>query len=91
VRGATKDELLYRGRELLDHIDVIVSGSALLYDATVNPDPVAKEIALRWVRSKSLVPQAQAANRQDWKSAARVDKEIFLGFSDGEAQKVSKL
>tara|TARA_R110002003_G_scaffold141_33_gene13155 strand:- start:9651 stop:11666 length:2016 start_codon:yes stop_codon:yes gene_type:complete len=91
VRGATKDELLYRGRELLDHIDAIVSGSALLYDATVNPDPVAKEIALRWVRSKSLVPQVQAANRQDWKSAARVDKEIFLGLSDGEAQKVSKL
>ncbi|KAH7073464.1 hypothetical protein BKA63DRAFT_566657 [Paraphoma chrysanthemicola] len=91
VSGATKDELLYRGRELLDHIEVIVSGAALLYDATVNPDSIAHEIAVRWVQSKSLTAQTVPESRRDWKSTVRVDKEIFLGSSEVESQKASKL
>ncbi|KAF2033400.1 hypothetical protein EK21DRAFT_108868 [Setomelanomma holmii] len=91
VRGATKDELLYRGRELLDHIHVIVSGSALLYDATVNPDTTTNEIAIRWVRSKSLRSVASTTTQSDWKSTVQTDKAIFLGFTDGEVNQASKL
>lgn len=91
VSGATKDELLYRGRELLEHIEAIVSGAALLYDATVNPDSIAHEIAVRWVQSKSLTAQTVPESRRDWKSTVRVDREIFLGSSEAESQKASKL
>ncbi|KAF2826573.1 hypothetical protein CC86DRAFT_370526 [Ophiobolus disseminans] len=73
VLGSQKEELLYRGRELLDHIDVIVSGSVLMFDASVNPDPIAQEIATRWVQSRS-----SAIPSTNWIDS-KLDKEIFLG------------
>jgi alkylation response protein AidB-like acyl-CoA dehydrogenase len=78
VGGAQKEELLYRGRELLDHVDAIVSSVAMLHDSTVNPDTIARKIATRWVQSKALVPDS-AVSRSDWSETVKVDRKIFLG------------
>lgn len=88
VHGATKEQLLYHGRELLDHIEPIVSSSTLLYDATINPSPTSEAIATRWVQSKALVPRT-ATLEQKWADAVKVDKCIFLG--EAEQHKSSKL
>ncbi|OAL55254.1 hypothetical protein IQ07DRAFT_582764 [Pyrenochaeta sp. DS3sAY3a] len=90
VDGAQKEELLYRGREILDHIEAIVSGAVVLYDAWVRPDPVARIIAIRWVHSKALVPEKVHAGG-NWKDVVQVDKSIFLGTPCGEAQAQAKL
>lgn len=86
VLGAQKEELLYRGRDLLDHIEVIVSGSVLMFDASVNQDPIAQEIARRWVQSRT--PASPFTN---WITTSKLDKEIFLGAtlekSDSQALK----
>jgi alkylation response protein AidB-like acyl-CoA dehydrogenase len=78
VSGAQKEELLYRGRELLDHIEVIVSSAAMLHDATVNSNTIAQEIATRWVQSKALAPGA-AVSRLNLSEAVKADRSIFLG------------
>lgn len=90
VRGAQKEELLYHGRELLDHIEAIVSGAVVMYDAWVNPDPIARVIAVRWVHSKSLAPQI-AHTKPNWKEKVQVDRTIFLGPSREEAQEQARL
>jgi alkylation response protein AidB-like acyl-CoA dehydrogenase len=81
VHGASKQELLYRGRELLDHIEVIVSSSTLMYDATVNPTLVAEQIAKRWVQSKTLGPNTSIGS-QSWEETVKMDKSIFLGHQE---------
>jgi alkylation response protein AidB-like acyl-CoA dehydrogenase len=78
VRAAQKEQLLYRGRELLDHIEAIVSGLTLIYDATVQPDSVAEAVAMRWVQSRALVPRA-AASEGNWTDTVKIDRSIFLG------------
>jgi alkylation response protein AidB-like acyl-CoA dehydrogenase len=88
VRGAEKEELLYRGRELLDHIEVIASSLGLMYDATVNPEPVVEEMAMRWVQSKALGHDEATAQRT-WNETLKLDKSIFLG--EEAAVKRSKL
>jgi alkylation response protein AidB-like acyl-CoA dehydrogenase len=78
IGEAQKEELLYRGRELLDHIEAIVSSVAMLHDATVNPNTVAGEIAMRWVRSITVVPEP-AVRRADWTEDVKIARSIFLG------------
>ncbi|KAH7371939.1 hypothetical protein BKA66DRAFT_423460 [Pyrenochaeta sp. MPI-SDFR-AT-0127] len=90
VRGASKEELLYHGRELLDHIEAIVSGAVVMYDAWVNPDPIVRVIAVRWVHSRALVPQVAHA-KLNWVDKVQVDRTIFLGTSNAEAQGQAKL
>lgn len=91
VKGTQKEQLLYLGRELLGHIDAIVCGSVLVYDASVNPRFVAQEIATRYVQSKALPRQKQAGLTDDWVRAAQVDKIIFLGGEGKEMPGLSKL
>jgi alkylation response protein AidB-like acyl-CoA dehydrogenase len=90
IDGRGKEELLYHGRTILDHVDAIVSGTVLLYDATVNPSFIAQEIARRWVRSKNL-RDLETDNLLSWKDAVRIDKSIFLGTSSVEAQRLGRL
>ncbi|KAH6642472.1 hypothetical protein C7974DRAFT_303634 [Boeremia exigua] len=90
VEGKTKDELLYRGREILDHLEAVVAGAVLLYDATASPGFVAQEIARRWVRSKGL-KETEPDGVVSWKESVRIDKSIFLGTSSVEAQRLEKL
>jgi hypothetical protein len=88
VRAAEKEELLYRGRQLLDHVEVIVGSVAFMYDATINPEPVVEEMAMRWVQSKVLRPNVATAQRI-WMETVKLDKNIFLG--EESASKQSKL
>ncbi|CAO2648197.1 Nn.00g074640.m01.CDS01 [Neocucurbitaria sp. VM-36] len=90
VRGAPKEELLYRGREILEHIEAVVSGAVVMYDACVNPDPIARVVAVRWVRSKTASPRAVPGSR-DWRETVQTDKSIFLGPSFTAAQSQAKL
>ncbi|KAF2015357.1 hypothetical protein BU24DRAFT_421650 [Aaosphaeria arxii CBS 175.79] len=86
VNKADKEELLYRGRELLDHIEVIVSGAVLIYDATINRDDVASVIASRWIASRD--PTSQSRSSQNWKEDVVLDRKIFLGNEAAPRQKL---
>ena len=74
----SKDELLFRGRELLEHVEAIFCAVLLLHDACVDGDEVAGEIARRWIRSKAedknLLPPPG-----NWKDESIMDRKIFLG------------
>jgi alkylation response protein AidB-like acyl-CoA dehydrogenase len=78
VVNVPKEELLYHGRDILEHIEVIVGSAVLMYDAQANPDAVAHEIAVRWIRMKALSPQKDTRS-QNWKDLSSMDRRIFLG------------
>lgn len=90
IKSKGKEELLYRGREILDHLEAVVSGTVLLYDATANPTFIAQEIARRWVRSTAL-KRMEVDSLLSWKDAVRIDKCIFLGTSSVKAQRLENL
>ncbi|KAI4701752.1 hypothetical protein J4E89_010596 [Alternaria sp. Ai002NY15] len=90
VQNAKKEELLYRGREILQHLEVIASSVALMYDAQANPDAVAQEIAARWIHLKALSPQTQPRS-QNWKDLSSMDKRIFLGTTEAAVGVSAKL
>ncbi|KAL1607586.1 hypothetical protein SLS59_002555 [Nothophoma quercina] len=90
IKSKGKEELLYRGREILDHLEAVVSGTVLLYDATANPTFIAQEIARRWVRSTDL-KRVEVDSLLPWKDAVRIDKCIFLGTSSVKAQRLENL
>lgn len=78
VRDSSKELLLYRGREILKHIEVIVCSCLLMFDASVDYDEVAMAIASRWVRSKAK-NGSENPSAGNWKDEARLDAMIFLG------------
>lgn len=86
--STTKEELLYRGREILEHIEIIVCGCLLMHDATTNPSEVAALTASRWLQSKSGNKFGGVA---DWRENVRLDKKIFLGDVDSKAPIPGKL
>ena len=90
VQGADKQQLLYNGRDILNHLEAIVSSAVVMYDAWINPEPIAHMVAVRWVRSKALNLQA-VQSPHDWKTTVQMDKAIFLGHSDADASGQSKL
>jgi hypothetical protein len=90
VQGGQREELLYCGREMLEHIEVVVSGAVLMLDATVNPGEVAQELARRWVRSTALTPEL-GLSRRAWQETARLDRSIFLGDLEAGMQRPGKL
>jgi len=90
VQSSTKETLLYRGREILDHIEAIVCGCLLMYDATVAPDDVAASIASRWVSSKALGGQVTRFS-DPYEKLVLMDRRIFLGDHDLPIQIQGKL
>lgn len=82
-----KEELLWRGRELLEHVAVIVCSCLLMYDASSDGDGIAIEVASRWTRSKALQGTRIPAKGTDWHRESAIDKRIFLG----EATLLSKI
>ena len=90
TREASKDDLLYRGRRILDHIEVIVCSCLLMYDATVNSSDVATAIASRWVRSKTTA-SIDAGSSSNWKESVKLDKAIFLGEDVTKIRELGKL
>ncbi|KAI4610102.1 uncharacterized protein J4E87_010858 [Alternaria ethzedia] len=90
VHNAQKEELLYRGREILQHLEIIASSVTLMYDAQANPDAVAQEITVRWIHLKALSPQTHARS-QNWKELSSMDKRIFLGTTEAAVGVSAKL
>jgi alkylation response protein AidB-like acyl-CoA dehydrogenase len=90
VQSSTREILLYRGREILDHIEAIVCGCLLMYDATVAPDDVAASIASRWVSSKALGGQVTRFS-DPYEKLVLMDRRIFLGDHDLPIQIQGKL
>ncbi|KAI4958056.1 hypothetical protein J4E86_003651 [Alternaria arbusti] len=90
VHNAQKEELLYRGRGILQHLEVIASSVALMYDAQADPDAVAQEIAVRWIHLKALSPQTHPRS-QNWKELSSMDKRIFLGTTEAAVGVSAKL
>ncbi|KAF2105586.1 hypothetical protein BDV96DRAFT_592222 [Lophiotrema nucula] len=88
IKKADREELLYRGREILGHLEVVVTGCLLIHDAMSSKEDVARAVAERWIRSKSLEPARR--NSRNWRMEVDMDKRIFLG-DEGEAQVRGKL
>lgn len=62
-----------------------------MYDACVDDDEVATEIARRWAWSKVL-PGSLRQEQSEWRSQVAMDKKIFLGpGSEGVAELWGKL
>ncbi|KAK5451497.1 hypothetical protein LTS15_008262 [Exophiala xenobiotica] len=74
-------ELLRRGREILEHIEAVTCTCLLMYDACTDGDEVATEVARRWVRSIALPPDVVRLQGIDgvWQQDVEMDKRIFLG------------
>ncbi|KAH7034778.1 uncharacterized protein B0I36DRAFT_316927 [Microdochium trichocladiopsis] len=82
VAAVKKDpgELEYRGRDLLEHLEVLTSAVVLLWDAQTDKDEVAGHIATQYVWSRVVVAQScYARPSSDWKTSAAIDRMIFLG------------
>ncbi|KAF2250728.1 hypothetical protein BU26DRAFT_269134 [Trematosphaeria pertusa] len=90
VDGRQREDLLYCGREILEHIEAIVCACLLMYDASVSHDATAAEIAKRWVQSKALSPRPKPSGRQ-WKDEVSLDRNIFLGSQSRQRQVLEKL
>jgi alkylation response protein AidB-like acyl-CoA dehydrogenase len=76
TRDATKDELLFKGRDILEHLETIVCSVLLLHDAKSDRDEEAAEIARRWIRSRTPTDLRRPS---DWRHETTMDKRIFLG------------
>ncbi|PYI06698.1 hypothetical protein BO78DRAFT_109513 [Aspergillus sclerotiicarbonarius CBS 121057] len=73
-----KAELLWRGREIIGHVQAIVCSCLLMYDACVDGDDVALTVASRYVRSHAGY---ELQSSSQWHSEALKDKKVFLGAS----------
>ncbi|KAI2696744.1 hypothetical protein CBS147317_9079 [Penicillium roqueforti] len=80
TQSTNRDELLWRDREILQHIAAIVSSCLVLYDASSDGDERATQIASRWVRSQALAGTKDAL-KSSWQHESAIDRLIFLGES----------
>jgi hypothetical protein len=90
VGGAPREELLYRGRDILGHVEVVVCACLLVYDATENPSPIADEAARRWIRLNSCGKHL-ALNNRGREHLVRMDRSVFLGSEDDLLTSAAKL
>lgn len=83
VRTMELSPLQRIGRMFLDHIEAVVCACLLMFDATVDGDEVAVEIARRWVRLTALPVDAVKIQDEDATSNPSgeldLDRRIFLG------------
>ncbi|KAJ6128094.1 hypothetical protein N7471_009311 [Penicillium samsonianum] len=85
TQNISREELLWRGRDILQHIAGIVSSCLLIYDASTDGNERATQIASRWVRSQAPTG-ADSASKFSWQHESATDQLIFLG----EATPVSR-
>lgn len=78
LQGIDKGSMHWKGREILEGIEVVVVACLLMYDACTDLDDVAVAVATRWVRSE-VSPSRYFARRDDRNKEQQLDKEIFLG------------
>ncbi|KAB8342963.1 hypothetical protein FH972_022558 [Carpinus fangiana] len=79
IRGRSAPELLYRGRELLERLSWTVVTALLVADSGRDKNPIALEVAERWLAKKDDV-LAQSMSKQPWKEQARLDREIVFSL-----------
>ena len=72
-------QLEYSGRWLLEHLEVLTAGSLLLYDATLDREEVASNVAIRYISMKVAGEDRLQMDDVDLESEAIIDRKIFLG------------
>ncbi|KAF2640463.1 hypothetical protein P280DRAFT_489978 [Massarina eburnea CBS 473.64] len=78
AEGASKDELLYQGRDIMELLEAIVCGCLLMFDASTNQSEVAVKVAKRWVQFK-VSSEKRGVESGQWKMVSPLEKDIFLG------------
>ena len=78
VATMDRSELQFRSPEVMESLGWIVAGALLVQDALKDNDPVANEIALRWLAKKD-VRQQQKLSARPWQETAKLDKGIVFG------------
>ncbi|KAI1409306.1 hypothetical protein F5Y13DRAFT_203721 [Hypoxylon sp. FL1857] len=79
VRGASAEEIEYRGRDILTHLEIITCAVLLLHDANTDGDEVASHIASRYVSSWGVADSTGQGAHAGWRENATMDRKIFLG------------
>jgi alkylation response protein AidB-like acyl-CoA dehydrogenase len=79
LQGIDRDVMHWKGREILEGIEVVVVACLLMYDACIDLDHVAVAVANRWVRSEVAGSRYHAGKDVELLQEQRLDKEIFLG------------
>ncbi|GKZ24249.1 hypothetical protein AbraIFM66951_002292 [Aspergillus brasiliensis] len=79
-----KAELLWRGRDILGHLQAVVCSCLLMYDACTDGNEVSVIVASRYVQS---FPDSGIQKPSQWDVESRKDRMIFLG--EGIARAVS--
>ncbi|OGM48967.1 hypothetical protein ABOM_003203 [Aspergillus bombycis] len=87
----TREELLYRGRELMQYIEIVVCGTLLIYDAFSDDNQVAKEVASRWISSNTPSSIHVSLPSVGLSEESTADRRIFLGGSPLPHGELSKL
>ncbi|KAI1765079.1 hypothetical protein GGR53DRAFT_491472 [Hypoxylon sp. FL1150] len=81
TRGASAEELEYRGRDLLSHVEAISCAVLLLYDASTDGEEVASHVASRYVWSHAVPHSRHRRKQSNCGNDATIDRMIFLGTS----------
>lgn len=79
LRDVDKETMHWKGREIMESIEVIVVACLLMYDACIDSNRVAVAVATRWVRSEVSSTRYFAQGKGDLMEELQLDKEIFLG------------
>lgn len=75
-----------RGRDVLEHIEAVACACLLMYDATVDGDEVATEVARRWIRMNALpADKMESEAVVDAHDGIDMDRRIFLGPRAGSS------
>ena len=86
----SKEDLLYHGRETLEHIEIIICSALLLYDSSISRDNIAEAIAFRYIQSKS-VSGKQLRDKLSQGEQVPIDRSIFLGGNATQPSRMEKL
>ncbi|KAK4694640.1 hypothetical protein P7C71_g2976, partial [Lecanoromycetidae sp. Uapishka_2] len=76
IRGNSVEELMMRGRELMENLGCVSGAVLLVEDANRDGDLVAAEVAKRWILRKGEVG---GMSRKEWKAEADWDRRIVFG------------
>lgn len=79
IREKTTEELLVRGRNVMEDLGWLVSAILLVEDAIRDADDVSSAVALRWVSKKGDVKRREPLT---WTEEVGLDRKIVFGESD---------
>lgn len=84
VGTSDADDLLYNGRTTMENLAWVISAVLLHEDAMRDSDPVACEIARRWIDTRRPTSSSPASEQElgDWRQSAAWDRKIVFGNED---------